>query len=136
MPSVLVKLKPVVRFREHPFGTVKDPSMQEFMASRPWEEQQRVVDYLRSGCIVALPMGADLTDWFDRANRANPIIEGHAVGGTTPMTDGVWFWYAGLIHYIEKYNLKVPPAFVQHAARNNWCIDREGVARQQYDLDY
>src|SRR5688572_20408693 len=122
-----IRLKPVVRFREFPFGTADDPSMREFMAPEPREDQGRVLEYLRSGHVLALPMGADLMDWFDRPHRANPVIAGRVVGGTTPMTDGVWFWPAGLIHFVEKYNILVPDEFVRHAALNTWRVSAEAA---------
>jgi hypothetical protein len=131
-----VKLKPVVRFREFPFGTVNDPSMREHLASEPWEHQSAVVEYLKSGLILAYPMGADLMDWLDRPNRANPLIEDRRLGGATPLTDGEWFWPAGLIHFIEKYNLRVPREFVEHAARHGWRVDRQAVPRRRYDFSY
>jgi hypothetical protein len=134
--EVAVKLKPVVRFREFPFGTSNDPSMKEFMAPTPWPRQEKVLEYLRSGLILAYPMGADLMDWFDRPNRANPLIAGKPLGGVTPLTDGEWFWNAGLIHFIERYNVRVPDEFIEHAARNNWIVNQAAVPRQLYDFSY
>ena len=131
-----VKLKPVVRFREFPFGTADDPSMREFMTSEPWQQQDGVLANLKSGLILAYPMGADLTDWFNRPHRANPVIDGQEVGGTTPLTDGEWFWYAGLIHFIEKYNVRVPQEFAEHAARQGWCVTKDAVPRRRYDFSY
>jgi hypothetical protein len=104
--EVAVKLKAVVRFREFPFGTREDPPMQESI------------------------------DCFDRTNRANPLIDGKIVGGTTVMTDGEWFWYAGLIHFIEEYNVRVSPESVEHAARRNWVVDRDRIPQRAYDFSY
>jgi hypothetical protein len=134
--QTLIKLKPIVHFREFPFGTIKDPSMREFMAPQPWENQSKVVEYLRSGVILGIPMGASLSDWFDPADQANPTIEGRREGGVTPLTDGVWFWPAGLIHFIEKYNVALPEEFVHHAAQNGWRVDKETVSQGMYDYDY
>jgi hypothetical protein len=131
-----VKLRPVVRFREFPFGTMSDPSMREFMAALPRENEAEVVAYLKSGLILAYPMGADLLDWFDRPARANPTVEGKALGGTTPMTDGQWFWYAGLIAFIEKYHVRLPDEFVEHARQQGWCVNKEAVPRRRYDYSY
>ncbi len=111
----IVKLKPVVHFREFPFGISTDPSMRASMSTRPWPDQDRVLEYLRSGHLLALTMVTDLPDWFDRPHKANPIIKGQVEGGTTPMGDGVWFWYAGLIYFVEKYNVRLPEGF--HPAR-------------------
>ena len=134
--EVAVKLKPVVRFREFPFGTMKDPSMKEFMASAPWPRQEKVLDYLRSGLVLAYPMGADLMDWFDRPQRANPLIAGEPLGGVTPLTDGEWFWNAGLIHFVEKYNVRVPDEYIEHAARNEWKVNKDSIPSLLYDFSY
>ena len=52
--QTVVKLKPVVHFREFPFGTLADPSIREFMENRPWPNQEKVLQYLRSGHVLAL----------------------------------------------------------------------------------
>jgi hypothetical protein len=81
-------------------------------------------------------MGADLADCFDRPHRANPLIDGQHLGGATPMTDGEWFWYAGLIHFVEKYNVRLPQEFLEHAAKQGWRVDRDRVPRRSYDFSY
>jgi hypothetical protein len=130
------RLKPIVQFREYPFGTPHDPSMREFMASAPWPDQDRVLDYLRSGWIVAILMAGSMIDWFDPGKHANPLINGEPLGGMIPLTDGTYFWPAGLIYFIEKYNVTVPQGFVDHAARNGWRIDVDAVSQGHYDFDY
>jgi hypothetical protein len=136
MPQTIIKLKPIVHFREFPFGTIHDPSMRENASSQPWEHQQQVLDYLRSGHVLAYPMGADLPDWFDGTKRANPKIAGRIEGGATPLTDGVWFWPAGLIYFVEHYNVRLPQEFIDHAAQHSWQINKETVGRGEYDYDY
>jgi hypothetical protein len=131
-----VKLKPVVRFREFPFGTVDDPSMREAMSPQPRENEANVLAYLRSGLIYALPMGAGLMDWFDPPQQANVFLDGERVGGVTPLTDGVWFWHAGLIHFVEKYHVRVPDELIAHAASRGWRVDRDAVPRVAYDDSY
>src|SRR5947209_17247609 len=110
--------------------------MREFMAPAPWPGQDKVLNYLRSGLILAYPMGADLMDWFDRPNRANPLIGGKPLGGVTPLTDGEWFWNAGLIHFVEKYNVRLPDNFIEHAAQNKWTVNKDAVPHQHYDFSY
>jgi hypothetical protein len=134
IPTVL--LKPVVRFHEFPFGTIGDPSMREFMAAEPWENQDKLLDYLRSGLILGVTMGADLMDWFDPGRKANPLIDGCRRGGTTEMTDGVWFWYAGLIYFVEKYNVRLPAEFVQHASQHGWRVNKQSSPHAHYDCSY
>ncbi len=134
--AAAVSLKPVVRFREFPFGTAGDPSMCEFMTEQPWSDQDKALAYLRSGLVLGVTMGAGLTDWFERPNKANPILDDEMVGGTTEMTDGVWFWYAGLIYFMEKYNIRLPHEFLRHAARHGWRVDKGGIPPALYDCSY
>ncbi len=134
--SVTVKLRPIVQCREFPFGMVGDPSMRTLMCEVAWEDQDKVLEYLRGGYILGYLMGGGIPDWFDPNCRANPIIHGHVQEGATPMTDGVWLWPAGLIYFIEKYNVRVPQEFIEHAASNRWHIDKEAVSRGSYDYDY
>jgi hypothetical protein len=81
-------------------------------------------------------MGADLPDWFDPSQRANPMIDGGRLGGVTPMTDGVWFWPAALIYFIEKYNVRVPSEFLDHSASQGWRVNKDQVSRGSYAYDY
>ncbi|HEX5273045.1 MAG TPA: hypothetical protein VFW33_21255 [Gemmataceae bacterium] len=135
--SAMTRLKTLVHFREFPFGMAPAPSMREFMASEPWEHQAEVVAYLRSGHVLGYVMGGGVPDWFDpTCRRANPIVDGKVEDGATPMTDGVWFWPAALIYFVEKYNVRLPQEFIEHAARNGWRVDREAVARGVYDYDF
>jgi hypothetical protein len=134
VPTVL--LKPVVRFREFPFGTETDRSMREATAPQLREHQTELLEYLRSGLILGVTLGADLTDWFDPPRKANPMIEGRYVGGTTEMTDGLWFWYAGLIHFVETYNVQLPDEFVRHAARQGWRVNKDRIPPYRYDCSY
>jgi len=134
--QTIVKLKPVVHFREFPFGTITDPSMKEFMEKRPWKNQEKILDYMRSGHVLGITMGANLTDWFDRAYKANPVIHGEVEGGTTPMGDGEWFWYAGLIYFVEKYNVRLPEEFVQHAEDQGWRVSQPLDKNCNYVFSY
>ncbi len=134
--SPSIPLKPVVRFREFPFGAVGDPSMRDFGTEHAWENEGKVVEYLRSGLILGVTMGADLPDFYDPPNRANPIIDGSPVGGTIEMTDGVWFWYAGLIYFVEKYHIRLPAEFIRHAARQGWRLNKGAIPPASYECSY
>ena len=120
----------MVHFREFPFGTSADPTLRDFMSTEPWPNQDRVLEYLRSGHVLALPLGANLTDWFDRPHPANPVIHGQVEGGATPMGDRVWFWYAGLIYFVEKYNVRRPDEVIQYAAEQGWRVLARPAARK------
>ncbi len=63
-------LKPVVYFREYPFGVASDPGMREFASATPQADESSILDYSRRGHVPGRPMGADLPDWFDRSRLA------------------------------------------------------------------
>jgi hypothetical protein len=52
------------------------------------------------------------------------------------MTDGVWFWYAGLIHFVERYNVRLPAEFVSHAERQGWRVRQEAIPEADYVWSY
>jgi hypothetical protein len=110
--------------------------MRESMAPAPRKHQAEIVEYLRSGLILGVTMGAGLLDWFDRSKHAVAEIDGRIWGGVTEMSDGTWFWYAGLIYFVEKYNVKLPDEFIEHAARNGWRVDRDAIPPANYECDY
>lgn len=130
----VVKLKDVVRFREYLFGLPTDPSMREAMAPEPWPHQDDLLRYLRSGYVIAVVMGGGMRDGFDRGQSTCPMINGRLVDGMTSMTDGVWVWCAGLIYFIEKYNVRVDPEFVAHARSKGWAVDHSEIGPYQYDF--
>lgn len=133
MDATAIQLRNVVRFRDYPFGLRDDPSMRDSMTAAPWLDESNVLAYLRSGYLIGVVMGGHLPDWYDPDSSADPIIDGERRGGVTPMTDGVWFWPAGLIYFIERYHVRVPEEFVEHARLNAWRVDREQVAGREYD---
>jgi hypothetical protein len=132
----ILKLKPVVRFCEFPFGMASDPSMREFMVDQPWESQREAVAYLCSGHILGYLMGSRLRDHFDRTSYADVIVNGGREGGLTPLTDGTYFWPAGLAYFVERYNVRLPQEFLDHAASNGWKVDEARASRGYFDYDY
>jgi hypothetical protein len=42
----------------------------------------------------------------------------------------VWCWPSDLAHYLEKYNVELPRAFIEHGRTRNW----EPVAESALDL--
>jgi hypothetical protein len=36
------------------------------------------------------------------------------------LTDGQWFWYSDLAHYVEHYHLALDERFIQHVRSRNW----------------
>ncbi|MET9516027.1 hypothetical protein [Streptomyces sp. NPDC002994] len=67
--------------------------------------------YLRAGTVLAAT-GARLYDVLSPGREL--------IGGLRLLTDGQWFWYSDLAHYVERYHVAVNEQFLQHARRRNW----------------
>jgi hypothetical protein len=46
--------------------------------------------------------------------------EKKCIGSLDIFTDGVWAWSRDVIYYFKNYNLRLPPAFLQHMSTRNW----------------
>ncbi|MFB7342177.1 hypothetical protein ACFCZ6_19185 [Streptomyces hydrogenans] len=75
-------------------------------------DERSLARYLREGGIVAVT-GTRLYDVLSP--------ERELIGGLSLLTDGQWFWYSDLAHYVERYHVTLDPRFVQHARSGNWC---------------
>ncbi|WP_394613873.1 hypothetical protein JNUCC0626_28770 [Lentzea sp. JNUCC 0626] len=78
---------------------------------QPWAKD--ALRYLEQGQMVVLPM-AWATDLLDP--------DGPSVNERGEWTDGVWFWGGTLVHYLRKYHVALPEAFLAHMAANGWEV--------------
>lgn len=80
------------------------PSMKEFFQSEKYENQDKIVRYLRTGepCMVQTMLPRDVF-------TGEPLgIEKYFIN------DGEYIWNSDLAYYVEKYNLKLSDEFTQH----------------------
>ena len=84
------------------------PSMQEFFQSEKYENQDKIVDYLKTGKPVMV-----------QTAYARDVFTGALLGYEKVFfIDGVFAWSNDLAYYVEKYNLKLPDTFMKHALTN------------------
>lgn len=88
-------------------------SINDYISDKPFENQQKVVDYLRSGNIVAACPGID-SDVLSKDDKPS--------GVPNMLTDGKWLWFGDLPYYVENYNLKPPPEMLQNMQTNSWRV--------------
>lgn len=80
------------------------PSMRASFADRPYDEQQRIAAYLRSG-----------KDYMASLSLPRDVITGQRMPGTTLMMhDSDYCWSSELAYYVEQYNLRLPSEIEQH----------------------
>jgi hypothetical protein len=94
-----------------PLGRVKEidhndssPSIYECISTQPDPMKKSLLAYLKCGKVGAISPEIPID-----------ILSGECIFGTfSTMNDGKYFWRSDLIHYVEKYNFKLPEDFRQH----------------------
>lgn len=87
------------------------PSIRDLIDPGMPDRDRRLVSfYLLQGGVLRYVM-----------ERVPDVLDGEEVHLTAGLrTDGDWYWRADLAHYVAKYGLALPPAFVAQAAANGW----------------
>ncbi|MET7391627.1 hypothetical protein ACFYPT_41545 [Streptomyces sp. NPDC005529] len=67
--------------------------------------------YLRAGSVLV----AITSRVRDVPSPANELI-----GSLHELTDGEWFWYMDLAHYVERYHVSLDAEFVDYARGRGW----------------
>jgi hypothetical protein len=73
------------------------------------EEKERIVAYLKAA--HQMPYAAGGLSWCRFRCGINNL-------GCTEFTDGTWLWPAGLLHYVETHNVKLPREVLDHMLTN------------------
>jgi hypothetical protein len=99
-------------FRELEHGNRQGPSIIEATNQIAPPDRNRVVQYLRSGSVLAATACLAAEDWFDSTKTS---------GSVEVLTDGVWAWPGDLAYYVENYGVGIPAEFLAHMHANKWC---------------
>lgn len=89
------------------------PSIHEGLGQVKVDE--RIMNYLSSGHNLSSYRGIE-QDFFD----GDEIVP----GAFSMYTDGEWAWYTYVKYYYNKYEVKLPPQFIQHIRRNNFSVPK------------
>ncbi|MGW0315143.1 hypothetical protein [Streptomyces flavidovirens] len=98
-------------FQELEHGRTNGPSLRGSVRSEGEAHEADLVRYLRAGSVLA----ATTSRVHDVLSPGKELI-----GGLHLLTDGEWFWYTDLAHYVEHYHVPVDARFVDHARRRSW----------------
>src|SRR5262249_23966505 len=87
-----------------------------WLVRRRWRvgERTRMTEYLRGGRELAAYLGFS---WC----RFHCGIDDTFMG-TRDLTDGVWVWPEGLVHYVESHGVRLPDEFMLTMASNGWVV--------------
>ncbi|MFD0213026.1 hypothetical protein ACFVH9_28980 [Streptomyces hirsutus] len=99
-------------FQELEHGRPDGPALRESVRDQASPDEEGLVRYLRSGSALAVT-GAQVHDVLSSGRELIGALELH--------TDGEWFWYSDLAHYVERYHVPLDEAFVDHARAQYWA---------------
>lgn len=85
-----------------------------------WDQGERetIADYLRCGFVFRAFGGVSTCRFCGRQN------------GALELSDGVWYWPDGLVHYVTDHDVRLPSGFVEHALE---YLDRLGDSDRDVD---
>ncbi|MEU4167031.1 YrhB domain-containing protein [Streptomyces sp. NPDC026665] len=106
-------------FREVSAEYEDAPSIHEFTAPEPRPHEAELIAYLRGASVLTESASMD----YDVL-----LGDGTTIGDVAVQSDGTWFWYSGLAHYVETYHLALDERFLAHAAARAWNPPRLGLA--------
>lgn len=105
-----MSLKRAGFFRELRHGG-DEVSLSDAQRSSADPRKDGVLHYLRNGSWLAAspsPVG-------DALDPSSDVVIPLGI-----LTDGVWEWPSDLAHYVERYNVELPAAFVAHMQERRW----------------
>lgn len=106
------KLIRVGFFREMRHGEPGDPSLADARAEAPAPHQDALAAYLAAGHVYIATPG-----------MARDVLDGKTViGPPNYLTDGTYVWPGDAAYYVRKYNVRLPAAFVEHAAAGGFTM--------------
>lgn len=93
------------------WGLPEDGSIKDAIRPTGEPDEQRILNYLRCGTEVWSEMSAGP----DVLDPEGPNMTG--IGSL--ITDGTWLWREDLLHYVAKYHVSLPEAFLEHVRSLN-----------------
>lgn len=108
----MTKLIRVGFFREMRHGEPGDPSLADARAAAPADKQDALAAYLAAGHVYIATPGV-AKDVLDRKT---------VIGPPSYLTDGTYVWPGDAAYYVRTYNVRLPAAFVEHAAARGFTM--------------
>ena len=94
----------------------------------PCRPDPRILNYLRSGRELAAWMGYS----YCRFQCGVPDEQ----MGCRDLTDGIWVWPEGLVHYVEVHQVPLPEAFIRTMKQNQWHAPEAVKSDELFETGY
>lgn len=90
-------------------------------------EKEKISDYLRKGIEASIGFGSSYCRF--NCSRGSDL-------GSLELTDGVYIWPEGLVHYVEEHDVVLPKFFLDHICkRPKNCFTKIGdYDKENYDF--
>jgi len=126
-PRRIVRLNAVGYWRDADHPELPEPGD---LAAPGWcaERMDRIAWYLRCGN----PLPSSPRDSACRFRCGVPAEE----IGNRDMTDGVWAWPEGLVHYVEKHEVRLPATLISGMRANRWRVPDVDCRDVEVKFDY
>lgn len=113
-------------FRELEHGDSDGPSLLEAVRSEPHPDEQKILNYLRSGVVfVVIPMIVKNILHTECPDQVPAYIA----------TDGVWAWPNDLQLYVSMDHVRVAEEFLSHMASQQWRVpSEESMSLREFEL--
>ncbi|WP_330342213.1 hypothetical protein [Streptomyces sp. NBC_00557] len=96
-------------FKELAHGRPDGAALRDSVRVQGDPDEEKLARYLRSGSVLAVSGSA-----------VHDALSGEFIAGLELRTDGEWFWYSDLAHYLERYHVPLEKAFIDHARAHRW----------------
>ncbi|MGW0514995.1 hypothetical protein ACWD1W_38290 [Streptomyces olivaceoviridis] len=96
-------------FQELAHGRLDGPSLRDSVRDHAAPDEEKLLRYLRAGSALAVT-GSPVHD----------ALSGEFIGALELHTDGEWFWYSDLAHYVERYHVPLDETFIDRARAHHW----------------
>lgn len=99
------------KYQELDHGRADGPSLRDGVRQEGATYETDLIRYLKSGSVLA----ATTSCVCDVLSPGNELI-----GSLNLLTDGEWFWYTDLAHYVERYHMSLDARFIDHVRGRGW----------------
>ncbi|MCD8490307.1 MAG: hypothetical protein LRZ84_27165 [Desertifilum sp.] len=93
-----------------------DLSVLQYQHKNLQKNHEKIIKYLNSGVFYIAGLGV-VRDGVSKENKI--ICPDHY------LTDGCWVWPQELSYIVDKYNVHIPPDFLEYMSSKNWLVPKE-----------
>lgn len=83
------------------------PPLRKLVSEKPDPEKSRIIDYLRTHCVITRP-----------GIIQDELCPDKTIGYGDIYSDGTYYWNDAFTNYVDRYNIPVPKDFREHILKN------------------